>query len=176
MFSLEPQTLIEGPGPPPIPRQRLLSAGGTHICCPLLGPSSSRMHSPLYPDISPQHVRAIPGTCGPAPGLWAGRYSPLEEVTDYRETEPDCPGLYQPFLDLSRGPHLPPHVQHIRGSDRRALSCTWSLCPGETLDPRGQWETSGFLQRSCNSVQESLRKLTSLATISRGTMVAPATP
>lgn len=120
MFSLEPQTLIEGPGPPPIPRQRLLSAGGTHICCPLLGPSSSRMHSPLYPDISPQHVRAIPGTCGPAPGLWAGRYSPLEEVTNYRETEPDCPGLYQPFLDLSRGPHLPPHVQHIRGSDRRA--------------------------------------------------------
>lgn len=89
MFSLEPQTLTEGPGPPHTPCQRLRSGGGTHICCPLLGPSSSPMHSPVYPDISPQRVCAIPGTSGPAPGLWAGRYSPLEEVTDYRETEPD---------------------------------------------------------------------------------------
>ena len=56
------------------------------------------------------------------------------------------------------------------------MSCTWSLCPGETLDLCGQWETSGFPQRSCNSSQESLRKLTSLATISHGTMVAPAMP
>ena len=176
MFSLEHQTLIEGPSPPPTPRQRLRLAGGTHICYPLLSPSSSPMHSPLYHDTSLQHVCAIPGTRGPPPGLWAGRYSPLEEVTDCRETEPDCPGLYQPFPDLCGWPHLPPRVQHIRGSDRRALSCTWSLCPGKTLDLCSQWETSGFPQRSCNSSQESLRKLTSLATISHGTMVAPAMP